>query len=162
MSPNRIKFRLAPGIRQSSQRAIGFLEGDGQLDAFEAIAQFGENGQRQLLTFMQSWVDGANKPATRFHGWPNDEDYKANFVFKVKENRLGHRLYGFLLHPQPSTNGRFQVCVLCIHAIKKERETDRSELERVKQWQQSIAGRAEIMAAFPAQLKNEPRGKLKQ
>jgi len=162
VSSNPIKFRLVPGIRATTFRAIGFLEGDGQLNAWAAFSQFDIKCKRQLLTYMQGWVDGANTPKTRFHGWPNDEDYKACFVFKIKENRLGHRLYGLLVHPQPIMNGRLQVCVLCIHAKKTEWETDRAELERAKQWCLSSQAKTAIGIVFPEESENQSRGSAKQ
>jgi len=55
--------------------------------------------------------------------------YKHCFVFKWKENRQNHRLYGFLCNPQPTSRPGFQLCVLATHRTKNERETDERELE---------------------------------
>jgi hypothetical protein len=64
-----------------------------------------------------------------YHGW-NEEGFRSCFVFKWKDNRQHHRLYGFLCHPkidQPS----FLLCVLTSHTTKNEQEADKSEKKRM-------------------------------
>ena len=129
MSEGHVTFRLVEGVPSSAGRAIGFLEGAGELDASVEFSKLPANRSMYLLSSMSEWIGGINHPKTRFHGWPNDEECQMCFVFKVKEKRLGRRFYGFLCNPFAG-NPKFQVCVLCVHALKKEQETDRSELLR--------------------------------
>ena len=55
-------------------------------------------------------------------------------MFKPRGKRKESRFYGFLCHPQTLARPRFELCVLCIHALKTERETDDAELDRVLDW----------------------------
>ena len=159
MSPDgEIKFRLVPGIRRTSGRAIGFLEGRAELTASAAADSLKGKRRYFLLGSMQRWVDGLNGPPSRFHGFPNDRDYKMCFVFKVRENGSGHRFYGYLYHPM-SMSPRFQVCVLCIHARKNEHETDRAELKRVKVWFESAEVRQAVSRVFSDDSANDQEEK---
>lgn len=160
MSPEGIKFRLVPQIRRNERRAVGFLEGHGELNAASVFDGLDEKQKNFMRVSMDIWVDGANGPATRFHGFPNDADYWMCFVFKAKEKRQHHRFYGYLCNPQPTLNPKLQLCVLCIHAMKNERETDRAELERVKAWHSSIAAKQAVQAIFPDQEKNKQKGRV--
>ncbi len=64
-----------------------------------------------------------------YHGW-NEEGYRNCFVFKWKDNRQHHRLYGFLCHPQKD-NPSFVLCVLVSHTTKNEQEADKSEKDKM-------------------------------
>lgn len=81
------------------------------------------------------------------------------FVFKAKEKRQHHRFYGYLYNPQPILNPRLQLCILCIHAMKKEYETDRSELARVDVRYSSSAAKQAIQLALADQQKNRLKGR---
>lgn len=162
MSPASVTFHMVPGMHPSLHRAIGYLQGNPELDSWDAVKALDETRRRYLLTSMGEWIDGLNKPAKRFHGFPNDADYWMCFVFKVKEKRQGHRFYGYLYNPQPHSNARLQMCVLCIHAMKKEWETDRSELARVETWYSSSAAKEAIRAEFPDEDRNEQKGRQRQ
>jgi hypothetical protein len=109
---------------------------------------------------MDMWVDGENGPASRFHGFPNDSQYDMCFVFKAKENRQHHRLYGYLHHPLPVLNPRFQLCVLCVHATKNEKDTDRSELSRVAGWYSNTAASQAIQLVCPDEEEHKEKGRV--
>ena len=130
-------------------RGIGFLEGHVELDAGKTFDGFGGANERYLRASMDEWLDGANGPKTRFHNFKSDSQYRECFVFKCDK----HRLYGFLSNPR-DTNRRFQLCTLCIHAIKLEHESDRQELRRVEEWRNSLGAHAAIEKIYPRKLKN--------
>jgi len=119
-----------PRLQSGRGRAIGFLEGHGELTAGAAFDGFGTADERAMRSNMEVWVAGNNGPTTKFHGFPNDADHPHGFVLKHRE----HRLYGFLCHPRPKSSPSFQLCVLCIYAEKWGRYTDKAELDRVEEW----------------------------
>lgn len=160
MSPETLTFRLVPQIRQNDRRGVGFLVGHNELDAAMVFENLDEKQKHFVLVSMDLWVDNGPAPATRFHGFPNDSEYFFCFVFKAKEKRQHHRFYGYLCHPLPIPNQRFQLCVLCIHAMKNENATDRSELARVKIWSSSAAARQAIQLAFADQDKGKEKGRV--
>jgi hypothetical protein len=162
VTPTAITFDLVLGVRTSTRRAIGFLRGDPELNALEGFEALGEKHARDMLTFFGAWIDGLNGPATRFHGFPNHRTCRMCFVFKAREKRQGHRFYGFLCNPLPKTNASFQLCVLCIHAMKNEFETDQSELDRVKKWSESSVAREAIRVVYPDQDENEQKGRQRR
>lgn len=162
MQPVAITFGLVKELRQSSHRAIGFLKGEPELNAWDEFTELPENRRRYVLSSMGEWIDGKNEPATRFHGFPNHRDCWMCFVFKTKENRQGHRFYGYLCNPLPNSNPSFQLCVLCIHAMKNEKETDQSELLRVKGWYSSKAAEEAIRVECPDSDRNEQKGRQGQ
>lgn len=141
-----ITFSPVPGLSRSTWRGIGFLEGNAQLNANEAFCSFQMTEKNRVRAYMDEWIAGKNGPKTRFHGF-DVADYRDCFVFKDRQKRVHQRLYGFLCHPDPN-NPRFQLCVLCIHATKTERETDKSELDRVNQWRVNGAAREAIAAIY--------------
>lgn len=118
------------GLKKSGFRAVVFLvlEGDEEVDAADTFSALEVKRERELRTRFEAWIDGLHNDYW-FHGFDR-EGYRECFVFKWKERRLGNRLYGFLCHPLPRTNKRFQVCVLTNHAEKSQWETDPSELEK--------------------------------
>lgn len=112
-------------------RGISFLMSpdDRHVDASEAYEDLSQNGGFAVRTRFEAWLD-YKKNDRWFHGWPSHPSYRDCFVFKWKENRLGQRLYGFLCKPS-TQDPAYQLCVLVLHAIKKEKESDTSELNRV-------------------------------
>lgn len=140
-----LTFVLMPGVLPSIGRGVGVLEGHTELNIFAGINGLSINAQRDLKSHMDYWIAGSNGPAKWFHGFTSQEKYKECFVFKHKKDRF----YGFLCNPQPKTNPRFRLCVLVIHAKKKEWETDYSELDRVNQWRASTAARMAIATIYP-------------
>jgi hypothetical protein len=161
VSQSALSFRTVPEIRRSDRRCIGFLEGHEELNASIAFEDLGIKQKRDLRAFMGEWVGGKDRPKSRFHGWPNDKECKMCFVFKAKENTRNHRFYGYLCNPLTKTNPPFRLCVLCIHSLKNERDSDRSELLRVKVWFESAAANGVIRNFFPDQpmMHQETRGK---
>ena len=144
-----LTFRPVPGVRASERRGIGFLEGHSELDAGGEFDVLPEKTLRQLLPFIDQWLDGRPDIHTRYHGYRSRPDYKECFVFKPRGKRKESRFYGFLCHPQPRTRQRFELCVLCIHALKNERETDDAELDRVLCWLCSNGAKVAIAMEFP-------------
>src|SRR5579862_2579377 len=117
MSPT-LTFRLLTGCRASTMRGIGFLEGHSELDAGTVFDRFeGSSNGRYFRSSMDQWLDGANGPKTRFHNFKSDPVYRECFVFKCDI----HRFYGFLCHPKDD-DPRFQLCALCIYAVKKQHD----------------------------------------
>lgn len=149
MGQKRLTFRLVPGVNPSSGRAVGFLEGDDQLDAGQVFDGLDEKALRRIGSIMDWWIAGHDSPDEWFHGWPNDPYYKNCFTFRWKEKRAGNRLYGFLCHPRPISDRSFQLCALCIHAVKTEFETEQVELDRVNTWHRASGTRGAIATKFP-------------
>jgi hypothetical protein len=135
-------YHIVPiaGLQRSEVRAVVFLSSDMHrtIDAATVFAALKEKPKRTLLDRFDYWVSGGRQDKY-FHGWPNQTNYKECFVFKLQS----HRLYGFLCNPQPIHRPRFQLCVLCLHAFKKEWETDFSELDRTD----ALRKDADVMAA---------------
>jgi hypothetical protein len=113
-----------PGLRRSESRAIVFLacDGDPQVNAKAVFDNLSEKRTRELMTRFDYWIDGKTQD-DYFHGWPSEPSNKDCFVFKWKENKVRHRLYGFLINPKPKYLA-FRVCVLVSHGTKGEWETD--------------------------------------
>lgn len=137
------------GLRPSGRRALAFLvsKDGGGADAQDAFTRLNKNREREVRSRFDHWIAGGIKDEY-FHGWPNDAKYKKCWVFKWKDKRQRHRLYGFLFHPYPHTDPRFQLCVLVLHATKNEWETDTAELDRVVALQTDPRVVAAIARAF--------------
>lgn len=147
MSPS-LTFRLLTGCRQSLMRGIGFLEGHKELDAGGAFDGMEGSDESYFRASMDQWLDGANGPKTRFHNFKSDTEFRGCFVFKCDK----HRLYGFLCNPV-DTNRRFQLCALCIYAVKTEHESDRAELKRVEEWRTNLGAQGAIAKVYPPKVK---------
>src|SRR4051812_40583571 len=105
------------------RRGLAFLicTDDKNINAKEVFDALGDNPQRDVRTSFDAWVDG-KIIESRFHGW-SDPAHKDCFCFRWKENRLRHRLYGFLCNPNLRDPG-FRLCVLAIHATKTQEATE--------------------------------------
>ncbi len=138
------------GLKKSERRAIAILYCDDNpgVDAGKVFAQLDDKRERELRTRFDLWIDGGVQD-NYFHGWPSDPDYKYCFVFKWKKARQNHRLYGFLYHPTPESNARFQLCVFVSHAIKAKWETDPRELNMANMLRTIPAVREAISKVFP-------------
>lgn len=145
MPPSAITFRLGSRLQSGRGRAVGFLEGHGELDAGAAFEEFETATERAMRSNMEHWVAGNNAPTTRFHGFPNDADHSHCFVFKHHE----HRLYGFLCHPSPNSRPGFQLCALCIYAEKRRKYTDKAELDRAEGWLRTRSAIVAINHLYP-------------
>lgn len=158
MSQNVLTFRLVPEVRQSARRAVGFLEGHPELNAASAFNGLTENGLNFIRSSTGEWISGKGDIKGRFHGWRSDPEFWMCFTFKVREKRLQLRFYGYLCNPQPKANPAFLVCVLCIFAVKKEKESDQSELMRVQIWSNSAAAHEAVARVFPDEPPEGPEG----
>jgi hypothetical protein len=152
MPPPALTFRLLTGCRAFTDRGIGFLEGQGELNAGTVFDGFEGPNARAFRSRMDQWLDGANGPKSHFHNFKHDFEHRNCFVFKYNE----HRLYGFLCHPS-ADDPRFQLCSLCIYATKYEHLSDRSELDRVEQWCRSLRAAETISRIYP-KTKNQKGG----
>jgi hypothetical protein len=144
-----LTYRPMPGVRSTERRGIGFLEGHPELDAGSEFDALPEKVLRQLFAFVDQWLGCSPDIPTRFHGYRSGPKYRDCYVFKPRGKRKESRFYGYLCHPQPKTRQRFELCVLCIHALKNERETDDAELDRVLDWLCSNGARMAIAIEFP-------------
>lgn len=112
------------GLKESSSRAIVFLDGD-DCEALGAFSNLSQNRERDVRNRFVYWIDG-NTGDKYFHGW-SDDRYKECFSFRWKEKKVHCRLYGFLCHPRadpPRSDRRFQVCVLTGYDRKTTENTD--------------------------------------
>jgi hypothetical protein len=148
-----LTFMLIPGVLPSVGRAVGVLSGHPELNILVGFSSLSPKAQADLKARMEFWIAGNNGPKKWFHGFTSQEKYRHLFVFKHKSDRF----YGFLCHPRPKTEPRFQLCVLTIHAKKKEWETDYSELDRVNEWRTSPAATMAISTIYPEYGKEASR-----
>jgi len=111
-------FRLAVG-HNFERRSVGFLEdpGAGELDAGAVFDGLQPKAARLVQTRFDHWIQG-NVFQKYFHGFAGD--YESCFVFKWEDRHKPQRLYGFLCHPYPQSNARFESCVLCYHDVKDD------------------------------------------
>lgn len=126
---NPYVVELVDGNPPNTRRGLAFLicKSNADINAKSTFDELNIKRQREIRTRFQWWLDGMINDKW-FHGWPNDPSYKDCFVFKWKEKRQNHRLYGFLCHPL-NHNPRFQLCVLVSHASKSKHNTDPRELD---------------------------------
>jgi hypothetical protein len=120
-------------VKDHPRRAICFLVSkDNKIIAKSVFDALNTKSERKLRAIFDNWRDGQfNKKW--YHGWTRSEfngRYTDCFVFKLRENRLNHRFYGFLCNPNP-INQRFQLCVLVTHTFKDRNETYEADLKRV-------------------------------
>ena len=136
-------------LKMSERRGIVFLscQEDASLDAAAVFDGLDDKRERLIRSRFEYWIDG-NTNNRWFHGF-NEEEYKTCFVFKWKERRQNHRLYGFLCNPKPHSDARFQLCVLACHTNKNEWETDLNELDGVCALQSNPLVRIAISVEFP-------------
>jgi hypothetical protein len=116
ISGHNVGRRALAWLINSSKKAINAKA------VFEKLA---DKDERDLRRRFDYWLDGGRKD-NWFHGFPNSQDHKRCFVFKLKNSRF----YGFLCNPDDN-HPNFLLCVLIIHAKKNQWETDLSELDRI-------------------------------
>ena len=139
------------GLQPSERRGLAFLLSNNpndDLNAHEVFNDLSEKASQTVRSRFDWWMSGSPPHDQWFHGFPNSDAYCNCFVFKWKERREHHRLYGFLCHPRPTTNARFQVCVLASHATKNEWETDLAELNSANAWRINPAVTAAVTMAY--------------
>lgn len=142
-----ITFNLAPGVRITERRGIGFLhKDDGEFNAITRFLSLKSSKARFVKSIMDHWVDGNDTPRWWFHGF-DEERFKRFFVFKWDEKRVGQRLYGFKCHPKKLERG-FQLCVLVFYDFKTDR-MDYALLRRINQILDNLEEVPAICAMYP-------------
>jgi len=120
------------------KRGVCFLiSGDRKVTAKPIFDKLKENIDRSLRSRFDMWIDKQPDKPSRYHRWNQSEfqgRYTHCFVFKVKSNRF----YGFLCNPKKS-NPIYQVCVLVRHALKKDHETDETDLKQVEEFRTTLS-----------------------
>ena len=127
-------FELVAG-KYHVRRGVGFLTAKNSKDInaksiFDGLV---DKKQRYMLSSFDSWIGGQNI-IRRYHGWDKSEfggKYIKCYVFKLKDNRVGQRFYGFLCNPIPD-KPYYELCVLISRVIKKEHETDATALAHIE------------------------------
>lgn len=142
-------------LQRSKDRALAFLicPNESGINAKEKYESLPDEKQRLLRDRFDYWLQhGKHNPY--FHGW-NHAPYKDCFVFKWKERRQHQRLYGFLIHPCPTTDKSLEVCVLVSHAPKNTEETDPAELNGALMLSQRVDVIRAVKTTFPDVRKEE-------
>jgi len=130
------------------RRGLAFLTStSGVLNAKETFGKLAADRKREVSARFDHWLDGGIFPKYH-HGWNGDE-YRNCYVFKWREKGTNHRLYGFLCHPRPKSDPRFQLCVLASHAVKPGWETDPAELNGANELRASAEVIEAIARIFP-------------
>lgn len=129
----RLKFETP---EDDTRRAVAFLISNNiKVTANAAFKKLGRDYKLWLRKRFEYWVGGGKPNIKWFHGWDQSEfqgKYTKCFVFKCREKFSYHRFYGFLWNPK-SSNPRYQVCILAIHAYKDEYETYEPDLRKVEE-----------------------------
>jgi hypothetical protein len=130
--PNRYSVSRVPRIKISPHRALLMLrcKNDTEINAEQVLSDLSPKRDREVRDRFDFWIDGGVKDEY-FHGWPNEVEFKECFVFKWKEKRIRHRLYGFLINPMPFRDRSFLLCVLALHVTKGAWETDKAVLRKI-------------------------------
>ena len=133
------------GLRyEGRRRGVGFLvSADRKVDAKQTYESLSEKKREDLLNRFDYWLDGG-KHDDYFHGWPNDPDHKNCWSFRWRENKVRHRLYGFLYKPAD-----YQVCVLTSHGAKTQEHTDPKHLDRAEVLRANVGVIRAIEKTFP-------------
>jgi hypothetical protein len=130
-----ITVAIIPGTKETQYRGIAFLAWpeDPNITAAASLKRLEKastNEKGKVWARFDHWIDGHPKP-NWYHGW--DEDgFKHCFVFKWNKGGSMQRLYGFLTHPKPLTNRRFQLCVLFSHVVKVGKSTDPAQKKKAE------------------------------
>lgn len=139
---------LTPEIDHTDKRGVAFLTGDGDHTAWPEYSLFESTplGKR-IRHKMKLWIAWQPDTKGKFHRYKNyEEKYRRCFAFIDLDAQI--RLYGFTCHPDKSRPS-FELVVLCIHAIKKENDTDMAELNRVIKWQNHMATHNALQKLYP-------------
>jgi len=147
--PPRFKVEPIQELYPSPRRGLALLI-DSLDSGVDSKARYDglDDAKRTLIrSRFDHWLQG-NKYPKYFHGW-DDPPYDACFVFKWKENDQHQRLYGFLIHPRPNTDKRFEVCVLVSHAQKNAEGTDPSELNGALALRNNVEVIKAVKLAYP-------------
>jgi hypothetical protein len=101
-------------------------------------------GAHRLRTSFDHWL-GGNHHDKWFHGW-REQNYRECYTFKWKDAGTYLRLYGFLMHPKPTSDPRFQVCTLVTYDRKNSETTDFTILGKLN----VLRRRPEVIKALQA------------
>jgi hypothetical protein len=144
----KLNIELVSLVSHSDSRTVAFLRGDPDLDAgieFDKI-QDGPIGKR-LRHKMHLWISWHPDVKGKYHRFKSGAArHRDCFTFIDLATLV--RLYGFTCHPS-KVNPSFELVVLTTHAIKKENHTDTAELDRVIAWNNNMATKKALKAAYP-------------
>ena len=98
-----------------------------RINAFKDFEALSDINKRRFWKRFEYWTGGFPPNKEKHHGW--DAPYKGCYVFKSDK----HRLYGFLFRSPYGRNS--ELCVVCIHAMKNEDNTNRTILDRLNEYQ---------------------------
>lgn len=127
MAPNPYSAEFVEG-HAVARRGVAWLkhETNKHLNAKTVFNHLPISHEMYLRASFDAWLDGKADLNSRYHGW-SETKYRNVQVFKWRENRVRHRLYGFKLHPGKEgqvPDGRFEMCVLAMHTTKNEALAD--------------------------------------
>lgn len=154
MASKRYTVTRVSGQRPQERRAVAFLEcdTDPEINAKAVFDRMKEKNKNDVQHRFDHWI-GFGVHDHWHHGWRGHPRYGECYSFRWYQRKARHRFYGFLFHPTPETNGRFQICVLVSHAAKFQQETDRSQLERAVAFRSDQEVVAAIRKVFPESKK---------
>lgn len=149
--PSQDQFAVTkiPGLKETD-KGLAFLECAKRkdIDAMDVFDKLKGKKREDVLNRFDHWLDGFhfNK---YFHGFPNHPTYHECWVFKWKQAKVHHRLYGFLTNPRPLTDRGFRACILVSHAQKNTEHTDPNELAHAESLRLNVSVLREVKKAFP-------------
>jgi hypothetical protein len=126
------------------RRAIGFLEGEGWLDAGRTFNALHGNEEQDVRNRIDHWLSGAVHDKYH-HGFPNDPRHRECYVFKHQSLRF----YGFLCNPKPKTDAGFRLCVLTEAATKYQWSTESTILDHAMQMLADLRAIEAIAKEYP-------------
>lgn len=119
----KLTFREPTGF-YFRHRGVGFLEGEGWLNAGSVFEELSEEDERAIRDRIDHWLDGRIHDKYH-HGFPNDPRHDQCYVFKYQTLRL----YGFLCNPKLTDHG-YRLCVLTEAVRKYQWNTEPAILDR--------------------------------
>lgn len=149
--PSVDKFEVSklPGLKETD-KAVAFLECATRKDinAKAAFEKLKPKKKQDVFNRFDHWIDG-NRFDRYFHGFPNHPTYHQCWVFRWKQGKTHHRLYGFLHNPRPITDRGFRVCILVSHAQKNTEHTNPSELAQAESLRLNVLVLNAVKKVFP-------------
>lgn len=136
------------------KKDVAFLDcpEDDEIDAEGVFYDLDGKHQLEMRNKFDYWKRGGHNDQY-FHGF-NEVGYRECFVFKRKQAGTYYRFYGFLIHPCPISDARYQLCILVSHAQKNQANTDPGELNFVNK----IRVRTDVIAAVKKEFPEKPGG----
>ena len=126
------------------RRAVGFLEGEGWLDAGRTFDDLSGTQEQDIRNRVDHWLGGRVHDQYH-HGFSNDPRHHECYVFKHQSLRL----YGFLCNPRPTTDRGFRLCVLTEAATKYQWNTESSILDHAMQMLADLRAIEAISNTYP-------------